>query len=205
MQQFNQLPSFARNQFQGAATNAYNTYQGQQTGPDPNQYFNPALINQYFNQSRQNLSGIQGTTASQAQGDAGAFAASQGLLNPGGFVQRAGNNVYGAYAPQFGALEANRAQALQGNDIAKYNALFQQQQANRQYQLGLGQLNLQQQQFQAQSTPNAFDYLGALLAMAGLPVGGGMSLLGSFAYPSMRQGGSSTGTPVTSPYTGFGG
>lgn len=75
--------------------------------------------NRYFDVSSGNLNRTALGQAGQSAGQAGALAASRGLANPSGFTSGAYQSTLGQFAPQFGSLEANRAQTAA--DIARYN------------------------------------------------------------------------------------
>lgn len=115
--------------------------------PDPNQYFGADAINRSFDVSGGNLNRTALGAAGQSAGQMGALAASRGLANPSGATGAAFQSTLGSFAPQFGALEANRASALQGNQANLFNALLGNlQYQNAQRQLGYGnQFNLASQ------------------------------------------------------------
>lgn len=136
--------------------------------------FNPANINNYYNQASGNLSRVQGSAVNRAQSDAGALAASRGYANPSAMVRGAGTGVYQQFAPQFGNLEQGRASALQMNAKDLYNAYFNQYQAHRQSEL-------QQQQLDYQGA-NPFSYLGAGLGALSLPLMGGSNPISLGGY-----------------------
>ena len=115
--------------------------------PDPNQYFGTDAINRQFDVSSGNLNRTAMAQAAQSAGQAAAAAASRGLANPTGVTSGAFQSTLGQFAPQFGALEANRASALSANQGNLYNALLGNlQYQNAQRQLGYGnQFNLASQ------------------------------------------------------------
>ena len=115
--------------------------------PDPNQYFGTDAINRQFDVSSGNLNRTAMAQAAQSAGQSGALAASRGLANPTGFTSGAFQSTLGQFAPQFGALEANRASALSANQGNLYNALLGNlQYQNAQRQLGYtNQFNLANQ------------------------------------------------------------
>lgn len=100
-----------------------------------------AMFGQLFNQQRANLGQAQTSAVGQANRSAGAYAASRGYDNPYSFQQRAQGNVYEAFAPQFGQLEAGNLEALLGGTQAS-------NQFKRQGLFGLGGAQFQNAQFQ---------------------------------------------------------
>lgn len=156
-----------------------------QNQPDPNDYFNPDLINRFFNVSAGNLNRGMGNAVNTAQSNAAALAASRGFLNPSGFIMGAGSQARAPYVSALGGLEGQRAGALQGNQSALFNAILQLLQGNRQFGLQQQQLGLQQRGL-SQNEAGAFDYMSAFLPLLGLATGGGSTLLGSLLFPNRK-------------------
>lgn len=132
---------------------------GTQNYLNPNDYFSPDLINQFFNASRGNLLQNQAYARAGAQSNAASLAGSRNLLNPSGFTLGAGTRAAQPYVSALGSLEASRTGALQQNQQGLYQALFNLMNSNRQY-------GLQQQQFGLQrdaQTPDFMDYASAFL------------------------------------------
>ena len=155
-------------------------YAQRQNQLNPNDYFNPGLINQYFDVGARNLNRGMGNAANTAQSQAGALAASFGRVNPMASILGAGTQARSPYVGALGQLEGQRAGALQGNQSQLYNALLQLMQGNRQF-------GLQQQQL-GQNEAGTFDYLAALLPILGMATGGGSSILGSLLFGGNAQG-----------------
>lgn len=147
---------------------------------DPTKFFDPTFINQRFDVGRGNTARAQGSAVAGAQRSAGAIAGAQGLLNAAGFITGAGSQARQPYASVFGQLEEGRASALNQNQGALYNALFNKQaleedarrfgitteqqkyQFERNYQLQLQQLQNQQRQQES----NWGDWIAGLLPAA---------------------------------------
>jgi hypothetical protein len=127
--------------------------------------FDPEFIKQLYQQATGALGTRQAQDVGRAQQGASAMAASRGFLNPSGFTQNAGSQIFGAYAPQFANLEMGQTQALQNQGKDLYQALFGQQQANRQYGLQQQGLDLQRRQLDNQDA-GLFDYLSAFMPLA---------------------------------------
>ena len=105
-------------------------YYSQQRQQILGQYKQPSMLNfdnlnKFYNTAQGNLNQQMGQQVSDASAQAGALAGARGLANPSGFVNRSANQVRQSFAPQFGQLEANRAQAQ--FDIEKYNNALQNQ------------------------------------------------------------------------------
>ena len=103
--------------------------------PDPTKYLGSDSINRSFDISGGNLNRTALAQAAQSAGQSGALAASRGLANPTGFTSGAFQSTLGQFAPQFGALEANRASALNQGQSDLFRALM----GNAQYQNAMRQ------------------------------------------------------------------
>lgn len=109
--------------------------------PDANKYFGTEGINKQYDIGRANLNFGMNQAVNDASAQAGALGASRGFANPSGFVSNSANQVRQSYFPQFGALEQQRAGALQGNQANLFQALMAQMNQSNQ---------LKQNQFQNQ-------------------------------------------------------
>jgi hypothetical protein len=112
-------------------------YFGRLNLPNANEAFAPSFINNYFDTARGNLSGQAGTASSQAANRAAAMAASRGMVNPSGFTAAAASQASAPFANQFGALEEQRALAMQQNAQNLFNALSGQEMAQAGQQANL--------------------------------------------------------------------
>jgi hypothetical protein len=144
---------------------ASNMYGMQQTEGAQKAAFSPDLINQLYQQASGALSTRQAQDVGRAKQGASAMAASRSFLNPSGFTQNAGSQIFGAYAPQFANLEMGKTQALQNQGKDLYQALFGEQQANRQYGLQQQGLDLKRKELD-QNQAGVFDYLSAFMPLA---------------------------------------
>lgn len=162
---------------------------------NPNDYFNPDLINQYFNASRGNLLQNQAYARAGAQHGAASIANSRGYLNPGGFITGAGSQAAAPYAGALGSLESSRAGALQNNQQGLYQALFGLMNQNRNYGLQQQQLGLQAD---AQNA-GPLDYASALLPLLNPAYG----FLNFFKGGGNSRIGAGTGTSSSDLPSGF--
>jgi hypothetical protein len=122
-----------------------------------------SIFGPLFASQTQNLTGQMNQARGQTGQQAGAFAASQGLANPGSFTSGAQNRVTQAFAPQFANLQSNQLGQL-------LNAGAQSSQFGAQNNLALAQLMMQKAQYdqQQQNQPSIWDYvLGGLASGAG--------------------------------------
>lgn len=94
--------------------------------PDANKYFGTDSINKQYDIGRQNLNFGMNQAVNDTSAQAGALSASKGYANNNAFVGNMANQVRQSYIPQFGALEQQRAGALQGNQAQLFQALMQQ-------------------------------------------------------------------------------
>lgn len=149
--------------------------------PDPNQFVNPALTNNYYNQALANLYQSQNKAVGGAQRTAAATAGN--MLSPSAYITGAGSNVRQAYAPAFGQVEQARAGALQNQQTQLYDLLNKKALAERDwekygndYSLALQQFQQQQMQYQNQYNQSnqisGWD-IGKLLAGIGGQLGAG--------------------------------
>lgn len=90
-------------------------------------------IAQYFNQAQGNLMGQEqrdvGAAANQGYGQA----ASMNLSNPSSLMHRYMSEAYGRYAPQFGNLQTQQAQAMYQGNVGDRMKMLQ-------MMMGLGEL-----------------------------------------------------------------
>lgn len=100
-----------------------------------------AMLKQIYGQENTNLTNAQNNALGGANRSAGAYASSQGYSNPYSFQERSRNNVYNAFAPQFGNLSASQGENL-------LNSTSQSNQFKRQGFFGLGGAQMDNARFQ---------------------------------------------------------
>jgi hypothetical protein len=154
---------------QGAQQNAQKPLYDEATLAKLKDIFGP-----YFASQRSNLAGQMNRTGADVGRQAGAYAASQGLANPGAFTSGAQQRVASSFAPQFGNLEQNQLGSL-------LNATAASSQFGAQNNQFLAQLMMQKAglDYQQQNQPSIWDYiLGGVTGGVGALAGGIGSGLG---------------------------
>ncbi len=113
-------------QFAEGQAGRYDALEGQAKN-----YFDPEMINRYFNTSAGNLMQRGETARGQAMGAAGGQAGSRGLLNPSAFINQQGAQAYNPFVNALQGLEGQRGQALVNNQGDLFKALLSIQQGRQ--------------------------------------------------------------------------